>query len=201
MTVPRTVIETARLRLEPVSAALSGAIWEAAAASLPELRPWLGWTAAAGPESTEAFAAEAEREWGEGTAFSFAILEDQAVIGAVGLTRPGGDPRRAEIGYWIRSGRTRRGYATEAAGAAAEFAFSVLGVLRVELRAGIRNLASQRVAEKLGFSREGLLRETAWGAEAPYDCYLYGLLRTDPRPPAGTEPPGRAQTPAGSGRS
>jgi len=90
--------------------------------------------------------------------------------------------RLGELGYWVRTDRCGRGYATEASSSVVEFGFEEAGLHRLELRAGVDNRASQRVAEKLGFQQEGRLRQGGRGAEVPYDCYVYGLLVSDPAP-------------------
>ena len=63
-----------------------------------------------------------------------------------------------------------------------DFAFDHLGLQRLELRAGINNFPSRRVAEKLGFLLEGELRQDAAGSNGRYSCALYGMLASDPRP-------------------
>jgi RimJ/RimL family protein N-acetyltransferase len=64
----------------------------------------------------------------------------------------------AETGYWLGPAARGRGYATEAVRAVARHAFG-LGLTRIELLAAVGNVASQRVAERAGFTREGVLRE------------------------------------------
>jgi ribosomal-protein-serine acetyltransferase len=86
----------------------------------------------------------------------------------------------SSIGYWMRADLTGKGYTTEATAGLLAFAFEAAGMYRVELRAGVENRASQRVAEKLGFTREGVLRRGCpVSADRAYDCYLYGLLSED----------------------
>lgn len=180
--IERRRLETARLRLEPVEPRHTDALWEATEASLEELRPWLVWAPAATLETTAAFTEEALRDWEEGLAFHFAVFEDGDMIGAIGIDVLRPIHRLGELGYWIRSDRAARGRMTEAGRALLDFGFSVLDLYRMELRAGVDNLASQRVAEKLGFQREGRLRHGCRSGGAAYDCFLFGLLATDPRP-------------------
>jgi ribosomal-protein-serine acetyltransferase len=172
-------IRTARLRLEPVEPRLAERIWEASRASLRELQPWLAWAVTASLEQTRAFCEEAVRNWEAGTDFPFAVLEEGEVVGAVGCHRGRLDASIAEIGYWLRTDRTGRGYATEAAEAVVRWGFDTLGLARLELRAGVGNEASQRVAERLGFRQEGRLRRGCPHPDGGYDCFLYGLLPED----------------------
>jgi ribosomal-protein-serine acetyltransferase len=178
----RAARSTERLVLEPIAVGLARELWEAAERSMPELRPWLAWTAAPSLEETESFAARAEAQWASGTGFHFMIVQEADVIGGISIEVHGPLERIGELGYWVRSDRCGQGIATEAAGSLVDFAFKAIGLHRLELRAGVDNRASQRVAEKVGFQREGTLREASRGAEFTYDSYLYGLLATDPRP-------------------
>jgi ribosomal-protein-serine acetyltransferase len=178
----RSARSTERLTLAPMSKSLAKGTWAAAESSLAELRPWMAWAAKTSLEETESFAVNAEAQWGAGTLFHFAIVGNEEVIGAVGLEVRGEElDRLGVLGYWVRSDRCGQGFATEAAASVVDFAFREIGLHRLELRAAVGNRASQRVGEKLGFQREGMLREGSRGAESTHDCYLYGLLVSDPR--------------------
>jgi ribosomal-protein-serine acetyltransferase len=177
--IRRAPIRTARLVLRPIGPEHGEAIWKATEPSLPELRPWLVWAEAASAETTAAFAEEARQDWADGLAFQFVILEGDEVVGALGLDTPIPAHSLGDLGYWVRTDRCGRGYATEASQGVLTFGFTRLGLYRIELRAGVDNRASQRVAEKLGFSREGRLHKGCPGGRDPYDCFLYGLLAED----------------------
>jgi len=175
----RVELTTDRLRLEPIGPEHAEDLWRSTEPSLPELRRWMFWAAGADQDSTRAFAEEAGREWAEGIAYQFAIRDRDGIAGALGIEVPVPVRRLGEIGYWVASARAGRGYATEAGAAVVAFGFDALGLYRLELRAGVENLASQRVAEKLGFRREGALRRGCPLADGAYDGFLYGLVATD----------------------
>ncbi|TPV96346.1 MAG: GNAT family N-acetyltransferase [Myxococcales bacterium FL481] len=78
------------------------------------------------------------------------------LVGEVMLLDRLGDGRR-EIGYWIDSAHTRRGYGFEASAAMVRVAFELDGVDRVELNCSPINAASVRLAQKLGFTHEATL--------------------------------------------
>ncbi len=65
---------------------------------------------------------------------------------------------------------------TEAARAVVDFGFDEINCHRLELLAAVANTGSIRVAEKLGFTREGLLREANRAPTGRHDMYIYGLL-------------------------
>ncbi|ALX15583.1 GCN5 family acetyltransferase [Burkholderia cepacia JBK9] len=89
--------------------------------------------------------------------------------------------RRAEIGFSLRRKFWRGGYMREAATAVIGHAFGTLKLNRIEADIDPRNVASAQLLERLGFVREGLLRER-WivGGEVS-DSALYGLLASDRR--------------------
>jgi len=91
--------------------------------------------------------------------FTYGIFnkDESQVLGGTGLHRRDG-PHALEIGYWIDKDHVGKGLATEVAGALAEIALKIKDVDRVEIRHEPANLASGRVPEKLGFTREALLR-------------------------------------------
>lgn len=97
-------------------------------------------------------------------------------LGPVGLHRVEWSHRTAEVGYWTAAAARGRGLTTEAVGLMCAWALGPLGLQRIELRADVENAASQRVAEKLGFTREGVLRGAQDGPQGRRSLVLYGLL-------------------------
>lgn len=97
-------------------------------------------------------------------------------IGPVGLHHVEWAHRRAEIGFWTAAGMRGRGLTTDAARLVCAWALGPLGLARVELRADVGNVASQRVAERLGFTREGVLRSAREGLDGRCDVVVHGLL-------------------------
>lgn len=93
---------------------------------------------------------------------------------------------RAEVGFALRREVWGRGYATAAVAALVAFAFTTLGLRRLEADADPRNAASIRVLERVGFRREGLQRERYVLAGEVQDALIFGLLRGE----WSGEPPG-----------
>ncbi|MHA1618015.1 MAG: GNAT family N-acetyltransferase [Promethearchaeota archaeon] len=86
---------------------------------------------------------------------------------------------RSEIGYDLGFDFWNRGIMTEAVAAILEYGFNTMGLYRIQARMDPDNLGSQRVCEKLGFKREGLIRGDGWWKDAYWDDYMYSKLRTD----------------------
>lgn len=84
--------------------------------------------------------------------------------------------RSAEVGYWLDAGFAGRGLATRAVAATLDWAFGPLGLRRIKLFALADNEPSVRVAERLGFTREGLFRAGAVVSGVEHDVLGYGLL-------------------------
>lgn len=83
------------------------------------------------------------------------------LVGSVGLHRTDWQLPRTEVGYWLRSSATGRGYAAEGVDALCRWALDALGAQRVELVTDTENTASRRVAERCGFTLEGIARHVA----------------------------------------
>ena len=177
----RRALETPRLLLRATVPAYADGLWDAISSSVEELKPWMAWAVDPTYEATLAFARGADREWDE-RGWVFTVFRGDEVIGTVGLDTYQPLIAAACIGYWIRSDLAGSGLTTEAAAAVIGFAFDDLGLHRLELHAAPGNAGSLRVAEKLGFQPEGLLREASRGAGGFHDVRVFGLLATDPRP-------------------
>lgn len=110
--------------------------------------------------------------------YSFAIADDSDVaVGQIGLWLRDLDQGRASIGYWIRPGARRRGYATDALTTLTGWAWSLAGVHRLQLYVEPWNDASSRAAERAGFTREGLLRSWQEVAGQRRDMFMYAAIR------------------------
>ena len=173
------------LTLRPFRRRDSDALFEAAIASLPELNQWLPWAHLnySRPDAV-AFVRDSGAAWQEGRAYDFAIRRPEwpeRHVGNVSVWFTSRQARVGEIGYWVRTDETGKGVCTEAVARALEVAFDELQMHRVTLRIAVGNRGSERVAEKLGFSREGLLREEVLVNRVWMDHSLWGLLEHEYR--------------------
>ena len=101
-----------------------------------------------------------------------------AILGSTGLHLRE-EPEVAEIGYWVARDARRRGIATRAVRLVSRWALGELGIQRLELMTRTDNAASQGVAERAGFTREGLLRSYITLGGALRDVYMFSLLPGD----------------------
>ena len=115
-----------------------------------------------------------------GRALELAVTNGQSgeVLGAVALSNVDLSQLRSGVGYWLAPEARGHGYATAAVRAVARWAFDYLGLGRLEIVTHPDNVASQRVAERCGFVREGLLRSHMLirSTGQRRDSLVYGLL-------------------------
>lgn len=182
MPLPTPTLHTTRLRLRPFTEADADALF-ALHSSAHVLRYWDSppWAERA---RAERFIAACRQMADEGTGARLAIdrAPDGTFIGWCGLTRWNPDYRSASLGYVLHDTAWGHGYATEAAGAVLRWAFDALDLNRVQAEADTRNAASARVLEKLGFVREGTLREDCVVNGDVSDSWVYGLIKREWRP-------------------
>jgi RimJ/RimL family protein N-acetyltransferase len=124
---------------------------------------------------------EIQEFWRQKSLFQWgiALKEDDKIIGTTTLFRLDAKSRRAEIGYILNRRHWGNGYANEALTALLDFAFGKMNLHRVEADIEPRNRGSVKTVERLGFQREGLLRER-WIVDGEIqDSLFYGLLEDD----------------------
>jgi RimJ/RimL family protein N-acetyltransferase len=185
MPLPTPTLQTARLRLRAFDDADADDVF-ALHSSPSVLRYWDSppWTDRARAEKFLARCREIEAE-GSGARLAVDRLSDGAFIGWCTLTSWNRDFRSAELGYCFAEAVWGQGYATEAVRAVLTWAYGALDLNRVQAQVDTRNAPSGRVLEKLGFVREGTLREDCIVDGDVSDSWVYGLLRREWRPTAG----------------
>jgi [ribosomal protein S5]-alanine N-acetyltransferase len=144
----------------------------------PEVTRYLIFPTHRSPADAERFLGTCSARWDSGEEFCWLItLQSDEAIGSIACRVRG---HAADIGYALARSHWRRGYATEAGEAVVAWAASLGRVYRVWAVCDIDNVVSARVLEKLGMSREGVLRR--WSihpnvSPEPRDCYVYAKVR------------------------
>jgi len=159
----------------------------------PEIARWLDsvpqpYTLA----DARAYVAMTKRGWKEHALAAFAVTDAGSgeVWGSVGISVVDAEHEVAEIGYWVKRAQRGRGVATRAVRLASCWALRECGIKRLQLRADLHNVASQRVAERAGFTREGVLRSSRYSPRRGrrVDFVLYSLLPGEERCGEGEKP-------------
>jgi ribosomal-protein-serine acetyltransferase len=146
-----------KFRLVPYDVSFTEPLFEAVEETRTELIQKVSWC-------TAEYSMERARRWlqsremcrFEGRAYDFAITDAMTgdLVGGSGIERIERENRVGKLYYWVRNSRRREGAASVAAKAVASFGFSNLQLIRLEILVAEENLAGQRVAEKIGASRE-----------------------------------------------
>ncbi|MEM6989510.1 MAG: GNAT family N-acetyltransferase [Myxococcota bacterium] len=133
------------------------------------------------PEQARELIQSIERYFDEKTLIEWGVsrLEDGAAIGTVTLSSLDLTHRRAEIGFALARSCWGRGYMKEALAATFDYAFGELGLGRIEADVDPDNAASLGLLERMGFQREGYLRERWRVGGGVQDTVMLGLLQRE----------------------
>src|SRR5262245_7807785 len=167
------------VRLRPYIESHAWSVFEAARESVIEVHPWLPWC-------HPNYQVSEAQDWIRGrirdfesrSQFQFAIESHEgAYLGGCGLNQINSLHQFANLGYWVRTSQARHGVATQAVRLLAQWAFSHTGLVRLEILTAVGNAASQRVAEKAGAIREGVLRKRLHVHATWHDAVLFSITR------------------------
>jgi len=174
----RLMLSDGILTLVPMRQEHAADLHAAAAVSAEALRRWMGGAGqpAASLEEALWYIAQQELSWENGSAYYFMAYDADGAVGIGFLNSFNHIHRFANLGYWIRSDRTGRGYATAVTRLLARFGFETLGLHRIEIVVDPQNIASQRVAEKAGAVREGILRNRLLYEQGSHDGVMFSLI-------------------------
>jgi len=173
------VLETERLVLRPYSLADARRVqqmcndWDIASTTLALPYPYPDGAA----EQWISTLAESFQQ-GKEVTLAITLKPDGPVIGTASLSI-NKNHQRGEFGYMVAKEHWNHGYCTEAARAMMSFGFSTLGLDRIQAVHFPRNPASGRVMQKLGMTREGLLRQYVSNRGTREDVNMYSILRTE----------------------
>jgi len=157
-------------------------LYKAIKESTPELIKWMPWCHEDySIDESRAWVESRDEAWETSVEYDFVVIDtgDRTLLGGCGLNHINYADRVANLGYWIRSNRTRQDIATRATLLLARFGFQELELNRIEIMAACGNKASQRVAEKAGATREGTLRNRIVIHDTLQDAVLFSLIPQD----------------------
>jgi RimJ/RimL family protein N-acetyltransferase len=165
--------------LRPYSADDAGELVRATRESVATVGRWMPWCHA---DYVEAEA----REWiahtlsclAARTDYELALVDggDDRLVGGVGLNQFNARNNFCNLGYWVRQSRQRHGAASAGAAALARFGFAELKLTRIEIVVQEGNVASARVAEKIGARREGIAHNRLLILGVPVAAVVLGLV-------------------------
>jgi RimJ/RimL family protein N-acetyltransferase len=113
-----------------------------------------------------------------GPEFALAVVgADGRFLGACGVSQVNSIHGFGNLGYWVRTSATGQGVASDAVRQLAKYAFRHSDLMRLEIVCAVDNLRSQRVAERVGAVREGILRNRLQLHGKWVDAVMYSLIR------------------------
>jgi ribosomal-protein-serine acetyltransferase len=144
------------------------------------LRRWMPWV-------SEGYSVDDATRWlrssleqlARNDGFQAGITVGGSLAGAIGFHAIDWSNRKTTIGYWLSADAQGRGVMTTACRALVDHALVELGLNRVEIRCGTGNVRSRRIPERLGFTLEGVARETEWLYDHFLDLAVYSMLARD----------------------
>lgn len=141
---------------------------------------WLPWVSrTTSVEDIENFIRSAQNQIRNGQGPTCCVSSSAEIVGICGLKPIDLTDRFAELGYWLAEPATGQGVMTQCARALIEYSFEELDLNRIEIRAAEKNDSSRAIAERLGFTLEGILREI----ELLNGCFvnhaIYSMLKAE----------------------
>jgi RimJ/RimL family protein N-acetyltransferase len=170
------------LLLRPFQSDDVDVLYSAIVESLPELSRWFWWAHDGyQKEETVTFVGSLREAWEQRGDSAFGVFDSTSreLLGAVGINEIDKFNGHCNLGYWMKTSATRRGIASLAARRVAEYALMELGMQRVEVVMAAENVASRRVAEKIGAVREGIARKRFLLDGKPQDGIVHSLIAED----------------------
>jgi RimJ/RimL family protein N-acetyltransferase len=143
------------------------------------LARWMPWAGGQTLEDTLTFIKRTRDQLANNDGFQTVVIEDGRIAGIVGFHGVSWQHRSTSIGYWLAESAQGRGTMTHAVRALVDHAFGTWRLHRVEIRAAVDNTRSRAIPERLGFTREGVVREAERIGDRYIDQVVYSMLAGD----------------------
>jgi len=158
----------------------AGALFDAVNANRAHLASWLSWVGhTTRQDHSLQFIHQSVHDAHVQTALALGIFENGSIIGGIGMHGWNHEVKKAQLGYWIIRSHEGKGIITDSLRCFVQFLFEKTGLNKVEIHFSPANKRSARVAERLGFRVEGILRQSILRNGLPDDVVVTGLLRSE----------------------
>jgi len=184
----RTV--TTGIELKLLEASEARALFAIADRNRERLRRWLPWVdPTRSAEEVRLFILRVQEQYHSNLGPQAGIWVNGSLCGTLGCHPIDWPNRNCSLGYWIDAAQEGKGVITRCCAAMLDYIFDELGLHRAEIRCGTGNARSCAVPERLGFAREGVVRQAEWVNDRWVDLVVWGLLEEEwrRRKLAGTE--------------
>lgn len=144
------------------------------------LRQWMPWLESEqSVEDTRAFMKETRLQFANNQGFATGLWYRGELVGAIGLHSVDWIDRKVEIGYWLSADQQGKGLMTKACKTLVNFAFEEYQLNRAEIHCATGNRRSRAIPERLGFTQEGIIRQSEWLYDHYLDMVIYGMLASE----------------------
>jgi len=176
----RLPVENSDIELRLVDPSGAPEVCELVLNNYEHLRPWLPWVSRGySVESLLAFIKVSLNGYEKRSSLQTWIYKDNAIIGGIGFNTIDAINRSVEIGYWLSGSETGQGIMSDACRALIKCGFEEYGIHRIVIRCARENQKSQAIPIRLGFKREGVLRDAEWLHNRFVDLVIYSKLKVD----------------------
>lgn len=169
-----------QIRLKILEAHDTEALFNLINRSRNSLREWLPWVdAIEQPSDTRAFIKRGLLQFADGHGFQCGIWYEGMLVGVIGLHEINHMHRKTSIGYYLDKQFEGHGIMTQAVEALIKYCFDEIDLNRIEISAAVHNEKSRAIPERLGFTREGMLRDNELLNGIYSSSYIYSLLKSE----------------------
>jgi ribosomal-protein-serine acetyltransferase len=144
---------------------------------LREWLPWVDYTQSVA--DVESFISRASQQLADGRGPNAGIWVEGALCGSIGCHPIDWSNRNCSIGYWLDGGFQGKGLVSQCCTSLLDYLFDDLFLHRVTIRCGTGNTRSCAIPARLGFQREGVIREAEWVSNRWIDLVIWGILAAD----------------------
>lgn len=155
-------------------------LFDAVESGRNSLRRFLPWVDATQSETDYIrYIQSCQQQHARSEGFNYVVIWKNRPVGAISLQQINQGNKAAAIGYWLTPFVQGQGLMSRAGAKLIEYSFQTLDLHRLEIRAALENKPSQAVAQRLGFQKEGVLRQSEYIREEYLDLIVYGLLKPE----------------------
>jgi ribosomal-protein-serine acetyltransferase len=148
--------------------------------NLDRLAVWMPWaTADYSLQTAQDFVARTRQYFEESGRIEGVIMIDGRIAGSIGFHDLDLVNKNAHVGYWIGREHEGLGIVTKSCSELISYLFDSLELNRIQINCNVGNVRSRRVAERLGFKLEGIMRQVEWLHDHFGDWAVYGLLKEE----------------------
>ncbi|SCA63901.1 hypothetical protein SCG7109_BM_00050 [Chlamydiales bacterium SCGC AG-110-M15] len=142
------------------------------------LSQFLGWLPLnTSEEDTRVFISQQTDKMGRGEAFVAAIRYKEKLVGILAFQELDALNRTGTIAYWLDEGHQGKGVMTKSVKALMDYGIYARELHRIDIYCAVENVKSQGIPLRLGYEKEGTLREAIWHrADEYFDAYAYGYI-------------------------